>query len=130
MANITVKANNGTTDVVFVAKSPSGGDGTAAVWRADAIGGIRQANPLLSVKSRYNTKGNARRVDFDFSYPYTVTDTTTGVISVKNRVPITLSAAIPLDVPEAVLLDAIAVGLNLAASALNKAMFQEGYAAQ
>jgi hypothetical protein len=130
MANVTVKANNGTTDVVFVQKGPSGGDTTPAQWRVDAIGGIRNANPLSWMKSRWNANKTARRVDVHVEYPYAVTDTTTGVISVKNRVPLDLTIAIPQDVPEATILDAVAVAVNFFASPLVKSAIQEGYAPQ
>lgn len=99
-SNITVKLVDGVTDIVYVAMNPSSGDGVKALWRANAYGGTPASNPWLTVSSRPNGSGSARRVDLEFRYPQSYTNTTTGLISVKNEVIFTGSYLIPLGAPD------------------------------
>lgn len=130
MANITVKADNGTTDVVFTAVTPSGGDNTEAQWRANAIGATNAAHPFFGMKARWNAKRNARRVEIRGDYPYAVTDSTTGVVSVRNHLPFNASFLLPTDVPDAVANEMVSVMGNLIVSSLIRTASKEGTAPQ
>lgn len=128
MANITVKAANGTTDVVFTGLNPSSGDNVPALWRAEALGANAAAKPVATLQSRWNGPKTARRVEFDFSYPQTSTDTTTGLTSVVNQIPMKLSAVIPMAVPDATVAEAVALATNLLASILVRDSLKSGFA--
>lgn len=129
MANIVVKAANGTTDVTMVKVQPAGGDGQPAMWREDAASGAPGQKPALSVTSRWNGPKTARRVEASFKGHQTYTDTTTGLLQVANTLPISLSAVVPQGMPTAVADEIIARAVNSFASALFKQMLREGYAA-
>lgn len=128
MANITVKKNDGTTDIVWTAVCPSSGDGVPAIWRSETVGSAPAHYPALEMRTRYNGQKTARRVDFNFVYPQTATDSTTSLVSVVNRVPIQLSAAIPMNVPATVIAEAVSQAANLLASTLVKDAMKAGFA--
>lgn len=128
MANITVKKADGTTDVVYTALQGSSGDGVAAVWRNETVGSAAGHKPVVSMASRWNGPRTARRVDASFVYPQIATDTNTGLTSVVNKVPVTISAVVPAAVPDATVAEAIAQAINLFDSTLFVDSFKAGYA--
>jgi hypothetical protein len=128
MANITVKKNDGTTDVVYNALSPSSGDGVAAVWRQDAMATQANLKAMVSLRTAWNGPRDARRVQLDFQYPHVSTDSTTGITSVIARVPISFTATVPTSVPDTVVAEAVSQCMNLGVSVLMKDSFKAGYA--
>lgn len=128
MANITVKKADGTTDIVFTAANPSGGDKSPALWRSESAGTADGFMPRLSVWSRENGPGTARRVEYTFSYPQTATDSTTTVTSVINKALASGSFVVPKEMPAAQLNEFAAQFGNLMASALIKSVNATGYA--
>jgi len=73
IANITVKAANGTTDVVYTAMTPSSGDTTPAFWRAEGSGASASLRATFQLSSKWNGPKTARRVTGAFQYPQTAT---------------------------------------------------------
>lgn len=128
MANLVVKAANGTTDVTLVQLQPSGGDGQAAMWREDAAAGAPGHKPVLSATSRWNGPKTVRRVESLFKGHQTYTDSTTGLTQVANTMTIALSAAVPVGMPTSVSDELIARAVNAFASTLFKSILQTGYA--
>nr|QDH89282.1 MAG: hypothetical protein H2Rhizo32917_000002 [Leviviridae sp.] len=79
MANITVKKSDGTTDVIYVAATPSAGDKSPAVWTQDAFSGIQGFRPRLELLTQDNGSGTVRQVRCKYVYPSLYTDSTTGL---------------------------------------------------
>jgi hypothetical protein len=131
MASITVKKNDGTTDIVFDALSPSAGDNVPAVWRQDTGNtaglpvGLRS---IVRMLSKDNGPKTARQVKVSLDFPYATQDTTTSKYSATDRVRIEVMATIPLAIPASDINEAIAQGVNLLDSSLMVASFQAGYA--
>jgi hypothetical protein len=100
IGNITVKATNGTTDVVYVAKTPSAGDGVSARWRADALGSASAFKPELKMTARDNGPKTTRVLELEYTWPQTYTDTTTGLVALKNRAPGKLTFILPNEMPD------------------------------
>lgn len=125
IANITVKAANGTTDVVYSAMTPSSGDTTPALWRAEGSGASASLRPTLSLLSKWNGPKTARRVTGNFQYPQTAT--VDGVETVINRVPVEFSFLIPQAVPDTVIAEAVAQAANLINSTLVKDSIKAGF---
>lgn len=126
MADITIKASNGTTDVVLVAKTPSAGDSSAATWSEDASNTIRKYRPIFSVSSRYNGPRTARRVEIKISVPVM---RTVGLETVQSGGIISQhSLVLPLDVTDTEAAEAVARIVNFHSSALIKAVLGSGYA--
>jgi hypothetical protein len=129
MANITVKADDGTTDVVYTALVASGGDRSPAVWRANASTGTPGQRPELRISSRNNGDNTARRIDGQFTFPSVYTDTNTSTTKVLNRANASFSAVLPADFPDASANEFGAQLGNLLAAALVEEILSTGYSA-
>lgn len=79
IANITVKKADGTTDVIYVAATPSAGDKSPAVWTQDTFSGIQGFRPRLEFQTQDNQGGSIRQSRFKFKFPSLYTDSTTGL---------------------------------------------------
>lgn len=79
MANLTVKKADGTTDVTYVAATPSAGDKSAAIWTQNAFSGIQGYRPRLELQTQNNGTSDIRQARFRFRFPSTYTDSTTGL---------------------------------------------------
>lgn len=131
MANITVKKNDGTTDIIYGNLSAAAGDGSPAVWRQDTgqpAGMPVGLRPLCRLLTQWNGPKTARQVKFDFAFPYAVQDSTTTLYSAKDRVVFTGLITVPQAIPGTNINEAVAQGLNLLASTLFKQAAQDGYA--
>lgn len=127
-SNITVKKNDGTTDVVYSLLTPSSGEGQPCVLRSETASTVNAAKPVLSIASKWNGPRTARRLDVTFKFPQPATDSTTSLVSVVNTVPLTLSGVIPSGVPDAVVAEAVSQFFNLVNSTLVKDSFKTGFA--
>lgn len=129
IANITVKKNDGTTDIVYTAVVPSSGEGVPAVWKSQTIGNAPAHQPELRLSSRTTgANGNRRSLRSSFVYPQIATNSTTGITSVVDRLSITSDWVIPNGMATSDINEAVAQYANLLASALIKASVQSGYA--
>lgn len=126
MANITIKASNGTTDVVFVAKSPSAGDKVPARWSVDAASTIPAFRPVASIVSRDNGNRTARTFSMTTKFP--VVETENGVQVIKGYVPFQISGVLPTNLDAAKVKEAIYQTGNLFVSTLIRGSFEDGYA--
>lgn len=129
MADITVKKNDGVTDIVYTAQVPAAGDRSPAIWQATTVGSASGHHPELRVQSRPNAAGTLRRIDGSYVYREIATDTGTGMTSVVNQLPITISVARPQGMADANVNEAVSQALNLFASTLFKDMCKSGFAA-
>lgn len=125
MANITVK-NAVAADVVYVASTPSAGDKSPAVWRANSLSGIIGFRPSFRLVTRDNAKQNGRVFDASFSFP--ITASVGGVDTLLAKVPLTISGTLPTNVSATVVLDAFTQFGNLLVSSLVRSTAEEGYA--
>lgn len=127
MANITVKKADGTTDVVYIAKTPSAGDKSPAVWKNDSVGTVPAARPQFSLTAADNGNRKARRMRGQFFWPKTRTDMAGNVV-VQGGASSERSCLIPQDMTVAEINEFVAQEANLWAAALIKASLNEGYA--
>lgn len=128
MANITIKKADGTTDIVYTALTPSAGDKVPAQWRVESIGSVAGNRPVYSVVSRYTVDRKARIVEGKLTYPETYTDSTTGIVSVRNREVFSHSSVVHLDVADAIVAELVAQGANLQKSILIQDVLKSGFA--
>jgi hypothetical protein len=127
MANIVVKANDGTTDVTYTQQNASGGDKSPAIWRELTVGAAPAHRTFFAMVAQDNGQKTARRVSTNYVLPYLVTGSD-GRIVVADRCIIQCSGVLPNGMPSALTNEAIAQCMNLHASALIKLSFQSGYA--
>lgn len=130
MANITVKAADNTTNVVYTGKSPSAGDTVPAIWRNETVGSASQHMPEFRLAFRDSPNGQERRGRATYVYPQIATDTTTTLTSVVNKAMAGADFTIPKGMKNADINEFAAQFGNLFASALIKACVAEGYSAQ
>lgn len=127
LANITVKKNDGTTDVVYTGVVPSAGDKSPAVWRSNSVGTAIAFRPELRLSSQSNGNRTLRRLEGSFTYPTTVVDSA-GKTSVADRGFINFSIGVPQGMPDADVGEFISQGCNLIAAQLIKDSAKSGYA--
>lgn len=128
LADITVKKADGSTDIIYKGVLSSSGDSAPAMFRCDAASTQNSGKPTLLVSSKFNGPKTGRRVLLDYEYPQTSTDSTTGLISVANRIPIHIEALIPLAVPDTIVAEAVHQATGLLASVLIRETLKSGFA--
>lgn len=128
LANITVKKNDGTTDITWSGIAASAGDKSPAVWRSLTVGAAPAFQPTMKMVSQNNGPSTARRVNVDLTYPYTTVGAD-GKTNVAEKVVMTTSIVLPNGMPTSDSNEAVAQSMNLLASALVKACMQAGFAA-
>lgn len=128
MADIVVKKADGTTDITYTALTPSSGDRVPAQWRVEALGTVAGNRPTLVVSSRYSQDRKARLVEGRVVLPETFTDSTTGIISVRNREMFSFNTVVHLDVSDVIVSELAAQSANLLKSALLQSVIKTGFA--
>lgn len=126
LADIVVKAADGSTDVIYTALQGAAGPGNPAVFRNNAVGTAVAQRPTLLVKATDNTAKTSRRVRVDFSWP--IYAEAGGVSTFVGRMTGEASVVMPQQQSASVLSEQAAQFSNLIGSALVKACFEEGYA--
>lgn len=128
MASITVKKADNTTDIIYVSQSPASGDATPARWRVDSIGTVPGNRPVLTVSSKSTANGGARIVNGKLVFPETYTDTTTGIVAVRNSVSISFNAIVPQNLTDTSIVESCAQFANLLKATLIQDTLKSGYA--
>lgn len=126
IANITVKKNDGTTDVVYTKLVPSAGDTSPAKWRSDSVSTIPAHRPTLQMLTQNNAKKNARVERISYAYPVFITES--GVEKKIGVIPMELNATIGTNFDQSVVNEAVSQFTNLAVSALIRQSMKDGYA--
>lgn len=126
-ANITVKKNDGATDIVWTSVSPSAGDSSPARWESQTVGTAMAHRPTLTHISRDNGQKTARRHELTVTYPVVVTEN--GVPKVSDKLIIGVSAVVAKAAVSTDVNEAISQAVNLFASTLIKDSLKTGYAA-
>lgn len=129
IANITIKKNDGTTDIVYTGVSPSSGDGVPAVWKAQTVGTAPSHQPEFRLSAREGSKGAQRFLRTTLQYPQIATNTTTGVTSVVDRATFAGDWHVPKNMSQADINEFASQVANLLASTLIKDCVKAGYSA-
>lgn len=127
MANIVIKAADGIASATYVAKTPSAGDKSPAVWKNDDVGTVRAAKPTFTFVMMDNGTRKARRARSSFIWPKMRTDAV-GNVSVVGGASGESSHLIPQDMTTVEINEYCAQYSNLLASALIQACLTSGYA--
>ena len=126
IANITVKKFDGTTDIVYVAKTGAAGNGIPAIWRADSVSTIPAQCPTFTLAATSNANGTTRIMKWEFDLP--IIDSSSGSPVVVGHqkgngvIPVVQNA----DWNQ--VREGVAQQLNLMAAALVRTSILEGYA--
>lgn len=128
MADITVKKADGTTNVTYVAATPSAGDKSPAIWTLNAQSGVQGFRPRLELQTQNNGPGTIRQGRVKYSYPVTYTDANTSLSKLLASVGFEGVVYLPKDVTTTEWNEAFAQLGNLLASTLIRSSIQEGFA--
>lgn len=128
MASITIKKADGTTDVIYVNQSPASGDATPARWRIEAIGTVPGNRPTLTVFSKATANGAARVISGKLVYPETYTDSTTGLVAVRNTASASFTAIIPQNLTDTTIAETAAQFANILKATLVQDSIKSGFA--
>lgn len=123
-ANITIKKNDGTTDIVYGVLSGASGT-NPAVWKAPATGATQNTQPELRITSKLIPRTDQVQVVATYMYPYAVVNSTTGVTSIQFREIGRLQFNGSTAVPQATHDEACSQFVNLLASAAVKTQLKE-----
>lgn len=129
IANLTVKKNDGTTDITYTAASPASGDSTPAVWKSQTVGTALAHQPELRLTARDAKRGLARELRTTFQYPEIMTNSTTGQTTVANRAMASTTWTFDKSMKASDVNEFVAQYANLMAAALLKSCVQSGYSA-
>ncbi len=129
LADITVKKNDGTTDITYTGVVPSSGDGSPAVWKSQSVGTAAAHQPELRVSSRDADAGKKRALRATFSYPQIATDSTTGITSVVDAASGRFDFTFSKGMAQSDVNEAASQLVNLFYSTLFRAMLKAGYSA-
>lgn len=125
--NVTIKKNDGTTDITYTAVAPSAGDKSPAVYRSQTVGSAAAHQPEMRITSRPNGPGTARRVEGVYVYPSLVTGSD-GKISVSDKFILNFSGVVPLGMATVDVLEAASQGANFIAHVQVKDVLKTGFA--
>lgn len=128
MADITVKKADGTTNVTYVAATPSAGDRNSAIWTLNTASGVQGLRPRLEIMTKDNGANTGRQASYKFTYPVVYTDSTTGLQKLLATVTHEGFVGLPKNVTTTDWIEAFAQSGNLLVSALIRSSVQEGYA--
>jgi hypothetical protein len=124
MANIAV-LNKAAASVTYNAATPSAGDRSPAVWRANALSAIIGHRPRFQCVTRDNSRQNGRVFEASMSFP--IVATVDGVDVIVAKVPLQATGTLPTNVDAASVEDAFIQFGNLLASSLIRSVAAEGY---
>lgn len=127
MADITVK-NAAAADVVYVSAMPSAGDKSPARWSQNAASGITGFRPSLEIVTRSNADQSVRRAEWNFRFPVTYTDSTTGKVVLDAPIVSTGVIFLPASLDTTSWNEAFVQLGNLLSSTLIRSVVQTGYA--
>jgi len=122
-ANITVKKNDGITDILYTGVQPSSGDNVPAIWKSLTVGSAQAHQPELRCSAR-GLSGGKREVTWTFSYPSIATNSTTTLTSVVFKEFARATFTLDPQAPNADVNETVAQFMNLLASAHAKAVTQ------
>jgi len=100
LADLIIKKADGTTDVTWSGIVASAGDRVASRHASKSVSTVPAFQPQMSIKTEANPTNSTRRVHVNIVYPYTVTDSTTTLISKVGQCSYRGEWTIPQDLPQ------------------------------
>ncbi len=94
IANLTVKKNDGTTDIVWSALNGQGGPTLPATYASQTVGSALAHQPTMTIVARDSGDKETRRTNFQVLYPNLVTDTASNT-TVNRKGQVDVSFAMP-----------------------------------
>lgn len=125
MADITIKAYDGLTDVVYSSQVGSAGDRSPSVWRVTAASVIPMHRPSLTLTTRDNGPKTGRLFNMVSKFPVINPENERPVIVAS--IPISISGTLPTNIDVAYVQEAVYQTGNLFVSQLIRDSLVSGY---
>lgn len=122
--DITVKMNDNATNITYSKLVPAGADGQAATWRSETAGAIAAFRPFVALLAKWNAARSVRRLEFEYTYPQTSTDTTTGLTTKVQELKLQAVIFIPASMPQTIIDEGVSQGCNIMADTAIKTAFK------
>ncbi len=94
IANLTVKKNDGTTDIVWSALNGQGGPNLPATFASQTVGSALAHQPTMTIVAKDSGDGETRRTNFQVIYPNLETDASS-ITRVNRKGQVDVSFAMP-----------------------------------
>lgn len=125
MADLTVKKNDGTTNITYTALKGNSGDKSTAMWRSETASPLVAGRPVLTLSPKGSVNGKFRLTDVALSYPETYVNSTTGLTAVRDVELLRATVTISTELADTTRDEAISQFLNLMVAI--KPALQQGY---
>lgn len=112
IANLTVKKNDGTTDIVWSALNGQGGPNFPALFASQTVGSALAHQPTMSIVAKDSGDQLTRRTNFQVIYPNLVTDTASNT-TVDRKGQVDVSFAMPKNMTAAQWNECVSQSINL-----------------
>lgn len=126
LASLPITKADNVTAVTYTGLNP-GSDSAPSLWKAPPLLTIEASRPQLQVATRNNGPKTARRVTANFMYPQAYTDTTTGLVQVKNMILFECSGLLPVAMTPTEMTEATNQFMKLLSTALVQSLYTTGY---
>jgi hypothetical protein len=111
IANLSVKKNDGVTDIIWTALQGQGGNQSPALWASQTLGTSLSHQPTLTMLAKDSGDGATRRTNLQVIYPHLVTDGANTTVQRKGQVDV--SCAYPKDMNSDQWKECISQAINL-----------------
>lgn len=125
-ASLTIKKNDGTTDIVYTGVSPASGE-SPCVLRSQTVGSAAIHQPEFRLSAKDAKAGKSRHLRSTYVYPQIATNTTTGVTSVVERAMASTDWDLPKSMSSADVNEFVSQYANLLAAAIIRQTVKEGF---
>lgn len=112
ISNLTIKKNDGTTDVTWTAQSGQGGPNLPATYASQTVGSALAHQPTFTFVAKDSGDGETRRSVAQSIFPHLVTDTA-GNVTVQRKGQIDISFAFPKNMTSAQWAECVSQTINL-----------------
>lgn len=112
IANLTIKKNDGTTDIVWTALNGQGGTAYPASYASQTVGTALAHQPTLTMLAKDSGDKETRRTNLQVIYPNLVTDTASNT-TVQRKGQIDISFAMPKNMVAAQWNECVSQAINL-----------------
>lgn len=129
IANVTVKKNDGTTDIIYTGVSPSSGDSSPAIWKSQTVGVAPAHQPEFRLAARDGQGGVRRAMRSTYVYPQIATNSTTSLTSVVDKASASCDWVFPKGMNQTDINEFVSQYANLLVSTLVKDCVKQGYSA-
>ena len=129
IANITVKKNDTTTDIVYTGVSPSSGDTSPAIWKSQTVGVAPAHQPEFRLIARDAQGGARRAMRSTYVYPQIATNSTTSLTSVVDKASASVDWVFPKGMAQTDINEFVSQFANLLVATLIKDCVKGGYSA-